>query len=57
MADLWYRADAPKIAMIYGQNPRWDSSEVEILQAAKYDLIISALRNGTKEQNQSFECI
>lgn len=52
MADLWYRADAPKIAMIYGQNPRWDSSKAEILQASKYDLIISALRSGTKEQNQ-----
>lgn len=42
MADLWYRQDAPKIAMIYGSNPRWDSSEAELLLAAKYDLIITA---------------
>ena len=42
MADLWYRKDAPKIAMIYGSNPRWDSSEAELLLAAKYDLIITS---------------
>lgn len=52
MGDLWYRADAPKIAMIYGQNPRWDSSRAELLQAAKYDLIITALRQDTPEHMQ-----
>ncbi|MCR5719452.1 MAG: putative glycoside hydrolase family 15 protein, partial [Lachnospiraceae bacterium] len=41
MSDLWNRKDAPKIAMIYGHNPRWDSSKAEILEAAKYDLIIA----------------
>jgi len=41
MADLWYRKDAPKIAMIYGANPRWDSSEAELLLASKYDLILT----------------
>lgn len=41
MTDLWYRKDAPRIAMIYGQNPRWDSSEAELLQASKFDLIIT----------------
>lgn len=44
MADIWNRAMAPKIAMIYGDNPRWDSSEAELLQAAKFDLIIAGFR-------------
>lgn len=52
MADLWYRADAPKIAMIYGQNPRWDSSRAELLQASKHDLIISALKRGYETPEQ-----
>ena len=50
MADLWYRKDAPKIAMIYGANPRWDSSEAELLQAAKFDLIVTALKAETQAQ-------
>jgi len=44
MSDLWYRKDAPKIAMIYGHHPRWDSSKAELLQAAKYDLIIAGFK-------------
>jgi len=52
MADLWYRKDAPKIAMIYGTNPRWDSSEAEVLLAAKYDLIILRLEKDTPEHTR-----
>lgn len=44
MADLWNRKNAPKIAMIYGHNPRWDSSEAELMEAAKFDLIIAGFK-------------
>lgn len=52
MKDLWYRQDAPKIAMIYGHNPRYDSSKAELLLAAKYDLIISGFRTEDLSKSQ-----
>jgi len=58
MADLWYRKDAPRIAMIYGEQVRWDSSEAELLLASKFDLHITAfgdmLVGTTDAQKQKF---
>jgi len=50
MADLWNRKDAPRIANIYGHHIRWDSSEAELLLAAKYDLHIAGYSYETQEQ-------